>query len=537
MGIRFFLLPTGMRLLSVTDDNLVRFRQRWEVMPTALLSVHDKTGLVEFGRALVTDYRYEILSSGGTARALAEAGVPVREVGEYTGAPEILGGRVKTLHPKIHGGILARRDLDQDRADLEARGIAPIDLVVVNLYPFESDPRIEQIDVGGPTMIRAAAKNHAFVTVLVAAGQYEDCLTELKRNGGVTTAAFRLQCAREAFARTAAYDRAIAGWFASRSGGEQTTETLPPQLTLELQMFSPLRYGENPHQPAGWYRQSGPAAGWSTGTILQGKALSFNNLMDLEASRRLVAEFMDIPAAVVIKHTNPCGVAAAEAIHDAYQRAFEADSVSAFGGIVALNRPCNGPTAELLAQTFLECIVAPEFLAEALEILSRKKNLRLLQLADLEVAPEYDFKAIAGGLLIQKTDRTTRIDDWQFVTEAKPTPADLTELAFAWKVCKHVKSNAIVVSSAAQTLGIGAGQMNRVGSARLALERAGEKAKGAYLASDGFFPFDDTVRLAAAAGIRAIVQPGGSVRDEDSIRACNELGLVMAITGVRHFLH
>lgn len=505
-------------------------------MPTALLSVYDKTGLVEFARALVTDFRYEILSSGGTARALAEAGVPVGEVGEYTGAPEILGGRVKTLHPKIHGGILARRDLEQDRAELEACGIAPIDLVVVSLYPFESDPRIEQIDVGGPTLMRAAAKNHAFVTVLVAAGQYEDCLTELKRNAGVTTAAFRLQRAREAFARTAAYDRAIAGWFASQSGGEQTTETLPPQLTLELQMFSPLRYGENPHQPAGWY-QHGPASGWSTGTILQGKALSFNNLMDLEASRRLVAEFMDTPAAVVIKHTNPCGVATAEALHAAYQRAFEADSVSAFGGIVALNRPCDRPTAELLAQTFLECIVAPEFLPEALEILARKKNLRLLQLADLEAAPEYDFKAIAGGLLIEKTDRTTRIDDWQFVTEAKPTLADLTELVFAWKVCKHVKSNAIVVSTEAQTLGIGAGQMNRVGSARLALDRAGGKAKGAYLASDGFFPFDDTVRLAAAAGVRAIVQPGGSLRDEDSIRACDELGLVMAITGIRHFLH
>ncbi|UFP93401.1 bifunctional phosphoribosylaminoimidazolecarboxamide formyltransferase/IMP cyclohydrolase [Gloeobacter morelensis] len=499
-------------------------------MPIALLSVSDKTGLVDFARALVTEFEYQLVSSGGTARALAEAGIPVQEVGDFTGAAEILGGRVKTLHPKIHGGILARRDQESDRRDLQTHSIAPIDLVVVNLYPFEQDPRIEQIDVGGPTMVRAAAKNHAFVTVLVFVGQYEGCLAELRRNRGVTTLPFRAACAAAAFARTAAYDRAIAAWFA---GAEPV---LGERLGLELERMQPLRYGENPHQVAAWYRH-GPPTGWSTGRILQGKALSFNNLIDLEASRRLVAEFDDTPAAVIIKHTNPCGVAADATIAEAYRRAFEADSVSAFGGIVALNRPCDAPSAELLSQTFLECIVAPAFTAEALALLERKKNLRLLELADLTTPPVFDIKPISGGFLIQQVDPPVRAEDWKVVTEAVPDNAQMAELVFAWKVCKHVKSNAIVVSRLHQTLGVGAGQMNRVGSAQLALAQAGEKARGAILASDGFFPFDDTVRAAAERGIRAIVQPGGSLRDEDSIRACNELGVAMVITGVRHFLH
>ncbi|AGY57264.1 bifunctional phosphoribosylaminoimidazolecarboxamide formyltransferase/IMP cyclohydrolase [Gloeobacter kilaueensis JS1] len=505
-------------------------------MPTALLSVSNKTGLVEFARALVAEFRFELVSSGGTARALGEAGVPVREVSDYTGAPEMLGGRVKTLHPKIHGGILARRDQESDRQDLQAQQIEPIDLVVVNLYPFEDDPRIEQIDVGGPTMVRAAAKNCAFVTVLVAPAQYESCLAELRRNGGVTTLPFRTACAAAAFERTAGYDRAIADWFASQP--VQTPQVLPARLHLDLQQVQPLRYGENPHQAAAWYQSGTTPTGWSTGRILQGKALSFNNLIDLEASRRLVAEFTDAPAAVIIKHTNPCGVAAAQTLSDAYRRAFEADSVSAFGGIVALNRPCDAATAEQLSQTFLECIVAPAFEPEALAVLAAKKNLRLLELADLSAAPVFDIKPISGGFLVQQPDPPVQTTaDWKAVTRQQPDPETLAELLFAWKVCKHVKSNAIVVAHRHCTLGIGAGQMNRVGSARLALEQAAEKAKGAVLASDGFFPFDDTVRTAAAAGIRAIVQPGGSLRDDDSIRACDELGVAMVFTGLRHFLH
>jgi phosphoribosylaminoimidazolecarboxamide formyltransferase / IMP cyclohydrolase len=502
------------------------------IMPTALLSVSDKTGLVEFARELVTVYNFTIISSGGTASTLSEAGIPVQEVGAYTGAPEMLGGRVKTLHPKIHGGILARRNLPEDLADLETRGIAAIDLVVVNLYPFEQDPRIEQIDVGGPTMVRAAAKNHAFVTILISSDQYSAYLEELTRNQGVTTLEFRRQCAGRAFARTAAYDQAIAQWFAAKS----ETSELPEALTLNLTQVSPLRYGENPHQMATWYKVGQPT-GWTTSTIIQGKALSFNNLIDLEASRRLVAEFPDIPAAVIIKHTNPCGVAIADTLSTAYERAYAADSVSAFGGIVALNRPCDAPTAALLAQTFLECIVAPTFTPEALEILGKKKNLRLLQLADLSVGPTLDIKPISGGFLVQQPDLPVTSAGWKVVTASQPTPAELAELTFAWKVCKHVKSNAIVVSKDQATLGIGAGQMNRVGSAQLALAQAGTKAVGAVLASDGFFPFDDTVRTAAAAGIRAFVQPGGSLRDEDSIKACDELGLAMIFTGIRHFLH
>ncbi len=499
-------------------------------MPTALLSVYDKTSLTELALALVSEFNFTLISSGGTARALGEAGIPVQEVSDYTGAPEMLGGRVKTLHPRVHGGILARRDKEQDRRDLESQHIDPIDLVVVNLYPFEQDPQIEQIDVGGPTMVRAAAKNHAFVTVLVAAAQYEGYLAELRRNGGVTSPAFRLTCAAQAFARTAAYERAIADWFAS------TGEIFSEQLSFELKRIQSLRYGENPHQPAAWYQYGAPA-GWTTGEILQGKALSFNNLIDLEAARRLVAEFQARPAAVIVKHTNPCGVATAETLSDAYARAFAADSTSAFGGIVALNRDCDQATAEQLSQTFLECIVAPAFDPEALAVLERKKNLRLLALADLQTAPAFDIKSVSGGFLVQQPDPPATDAQWQVVTEVQPGETELADLLFAWKVCKHVKSNAIVITKDQQTLGVGAGQMNRVGSATLALAQAGEAAKGAVMASDGFFPFDDTVRAAAAAGIRAIVQPGGSLRDEDSIRACNELGVAMVMTGVRHFLH
>jgi phosphoribosylaminoimidazolecarboxamide formyltransferase/IMP cyclohydrolase len=511
----------------------------------ALLSVSDKTGLVELAQALVNEFGFEIVSSGGTARTLAEAGLPVTKVSDYTGSPEILGGRVKTLHPRIHGGILARPDMAQDEADLAANNIRPFDLVVVNLYPFEQTiakdgvtlpEAIEQIDIGGPTMVRAAAKNHAYLTILCQPNQYADYLEALRANQGQVPLSFRQACAQAAFWHTANYDQAIATYLTQANADG---EGMPPQWAIIGQQHATLRYGENPHQSAAWYRTGATATGWAGAEQLQGKELSYNNLVDLEAARRIITEFPDDqPAAAVLKHTNPCGVAMGDTLATAYQRAYDADSTSAFGGIVALNRVIDADTAQQLTGTFLECIVAPGCDAAAREILAKKQNLRVLVLEDLLTGPKQAAMAIAGGFLLQNPD-TYRDDPatWQIVTEAKPTEADLSELLFAWRVVKHVKSNAIVVTNQHQTLGIGAGQMNRVGSVSISLTQAGEKAKGAILASDGFFPFDDSVRTAAAAGIRAIVQPGGSRKDEDSIKAANELGIIMALTGVRHFLH
>jgi phosphoribosylaminoimidazolecarboxamide formyltransferase / IMP cyclohydrolase len=505
----------------------------------ALLSVSDKTGLVELARTLVDQHAFHLISSGGTAKSLMAAGIPVTEVSAYTGSPEVLDGRVKTLHPKLHGGILGRTDLDSDVAQMEAQSIVPIELVVVNLYPFEAtvakqdvswDEAIENIDIGGPSLTRSAAKNHQYVTVLTDPSQYEAYLEELKQTG-TASLEFRRQCAMKAFTRTAQYDRAISTWFTT-----QMTELAP--LSIEAAPLQALRYGENPHQPAVWY--STGSQGWTTAHKHQGKELSFNNLMDLEASRRIVAEFLtdSQAAAVIIKHMNPCGVALGDSLHQAYTKAYEADSVSAFGGIVALSQTVDEATAQALTTTFLECVVAPGYSPEALAVLSKKTNLRILELPDLSYGPERDLKPIAGGILSQASDNAA-IDPstWKVATAQKPTPEDLNELLFAWRCVKHVKSNAIVVTRGGQTVGIGAGQMNRVGSAQLALKQAGEKAQGAVLASDGFFPFDDTVRAAAAQGIWAIVQPGGSVRDQDSIKACDELGLVMVLTGIRHFLH
>lgn len=513
----------------------------------ALLSTSDKTGIVDFARRLVDSFDFELISSGGTASVLKAAGIPVTKVSDYTGAPEILGGRVKTLHPRIHGGILARRDQESDRIDLENNSIRPIDLVVVNLYPFEQTianqkqqgtedltAAIEQIDIGGPAMLRAAAKNFAHLTVLCAANQYELYLEEIASNGD-TSLAFRQGCALRVFAHTAAYDSAIATYLTQ----SVTSETLPQSFILSGQAQQTLRYGENPHQSAVWY-QSG-ATGWATATQLQGKELSYNNLVDLEAARQLIAEFAspeDEPAAAILKHNNPCGVAQASSLALAYQRAFEADSVSAFGGIVALNRPIDAATAQALTQTFLECVVAPGCEPEAAEILQAKGKVRVMILPDLVSGPAVTLRTIAGGFLAQASDEVlTPPSSWQMVTQAKPNPTQLAELFFAWKVVKHVKSNAIVVTSDRTTLGIGAGQMNRVGSVKIALEQATDRAKGAILASDGFFPFDDSVRTAAAAGIAAIVQPGGSLKDADSIQAADELGIIMSLTQTRHFLH
>ncbi len=515
----------------------------------ALLSVSDKTGLIDFARKLVEEFEFDLISSGGTAASLQAAGLPVTKVSDYTGFPEILGGRVKTLHPRIHGGILGRRNLPQDVADLETHQIRPIDLVVVNLYPFEQtiarpdvteEEAIEQIDIGGPAMLRAAAKNFANLTVLCNPGNYNDYLRELRQNEGEAPLNFRRVCAQRAFWHTAAYDRAIATYLSDDS--LQTTipgqPLPPPQFALSGQQLQSLRYGENPHQPAAWYQVGAVPTGWAGASILQGKELSYNNLVDLEAARRIIAEYTDIPAAAILKHTNPCGVALGTTLVEAYQKAFQADSVSAFGGIVALNQPIDAATATELTKTFLECVVAPACDAQAQEILAAKSKVRVLILPDLSSGPQQTVKAIAGGFLVQASDELVEdASRWQVVTEKQPTPDQLAELLFAWKVCKHVKSNAIVVTRDRTTLGVGAGQMNRVGSVKIALEQAGEKAQGGTLASDGFFPFDDSVRTAAAAGIATIVQPGGSLRDKDSIQAANELGLVMVFTGVRHFLH
>ena len=507
----------------------------------ALISVTDKTGIVDFARQLTEEFDFEIISSGGTAKTLQSAGIPVVKVGEYTGSPEILGGRVKTLHPRIHGGILARRDWESDLAEMEANQIRPFDLVVVNLYPFEqtiANPEvttaqaIEQIDIGGPAMLRASAKNFAHLTVISNPKYYEQYLSQLRQNNGEISLEFRQKMAGETFALTNAYDGAIAAYFASLNG--ETT-----RFHLAGNALQTLRYGENPHQSATWYGSGTMAHGWVKATLLQGKELSYNNLVDLEAARRLIAEFgSEEPAAAILKHNNPCGVAIGGSLVEAYTKAFHADSTSAFGGIVALNQAIDEATAKELTKTFLECVVAPDCSPEARDILAKKSKVRILLLPDLSTGEKQTVKVIAGGFLVQAADDVVETpEEWRVVTEKQPTAAQLAELLFAWKVSKHVKSNAIVVTKNKTTLGVGAGQMNRVGSTKIALEQAGEAAKGGYLASDGFFPFDDSIRTAAKFGIEAIVQPGGSLKDQDSINAANELGLIMVLTGIRHFLH
>jgi phosphoribosylaminoimidazolecarboxamide formyltransferase/IMP cyclohydrolase len=514
----------------------------------ALLSVSDKTGLVDLAQALVEKFDFEIVSSGGTATAIAAAGLPVTKVSAFTGAPEILGGRVKTLHPRIHGGILGRPGLTSDADEMTAHQIRPFDLVVVNLYPFEQtiaqpevalSDAIEQIDIGGPAMIRAAAKNHEYVTVLCDPAQYAPYLAELQAQQGEVSLAFRRDSARQAFWHTATYDQAIANYLTTANSEMEPASTLPERWTLTGIQKQVLRYGENPHQAAAWYQTGTTPSGWAAAELLQGKPLSYNNLVDLEAARRIIAEFpSQISTAAILKHTNPCGAAQGATLLEAYQKAYNADSTSAFGGIVALNGPIDAATATALSETFLECIVAPGCAVEAQAVLRKKSNLRVLVLKDLLAGEAYLPRAIAGGFLVQAADVIE--DDpsrWRIVSDRKPDADMLEELLFAWRLVKHVKSNAIVVTQNRTTLGVGAGQMNRVGAVKIALEQAGARAQGAVLASDGFFPFDDSVRTAAAAGIVAIIQPGGSMRDEDSIKAANELGLVMAMTDVRHFLH
>ena len=518
--------------------------------PVALLSVSDKSGLVRLAEALHRTHGYQLLSSGGTAKVLEQAGLPVTRVSEHTGAPEILGGRVKTLHPRVHGGILAKRGDASHQADLEQQNIAPIDVVVVNLYPFREtiarddvtwDQAIENIDIGGPAMVRAAAKNHADVAVLTSPDQYDRLLTAMAESGGSVPSALRRQLALEAFNHTASYDTAIGRWMAEQAAAEGSPwlEAVPLRQTL--------RYGENPHQKARWF--SHPKQGWGGAIQLQGKELSTNNLLDLEAALATVREFgygadgsapASQPAAVVVKHTNPCGVAVGASMPAALTRALDADRVSAFGGIIAMNDVVEATAARELTSLFLECVVAPGFTPEAREVLAAKANLRLLELAPqaIDVAGPDHVRSILGGLLVQDLDdQAITPADWTVASQRPPTPQEKLDLEFAWRLVRHVRSNAIVVAKDGQSLGVGAGQMNRVGSARIALEAAGEKAQGAVLASDGFFPFDDTVRLAASHGITAVIHPGGSMRDGDSIKACDELGLAMQLTGRRHFLH
>ena len=514
--------------------------------PFALLSVSDKNGIVPLAEALHRIHGYQLLSSGGTAKVLEDAGLPVTRVSEHTGAPEILGGRVKTLHPRVHGGILAKRGDAAHQADLEQQGIPAIDLVVVNLYPFREtvakpdvtwSQAIENIDIGGPAMVRAAAKNHADVAVLTSPDQYSSVLAAMAESAGRVPDDLRRQLALEAFQHTAAYDSAISCWMAA----EVELESRPWLEAVPLRQT--LRYGENPHQKARWF--SHPRQGWGGAIQLQGKELSTNNLLDLEAALGTVREFgygpnAVGPAAVVVKHTNPCGVAVGPAVASALTRALDADRVSAFGGIVAINGPVEAAAARELTTLFLECVVAPSFSPEAREILAAKANLRLLELSPEAIAaagPDH-VRSILGGLLVQDLDdQAITPDQWTVATQRPPTAQEKQDLEFAWRLVRHVRSNAIVVAKDGQSLGVGAGQMNRVGSARIALEAAGDQAKAAVLASDGFFPFDDTVRLAASHGITAVIHPGGSMRDGDSIKACDELGLAMQLTGCRHFLH
>ncbi len=535
-----------------TDTGLVPIRR-------ALLSVHDKTGLPELARALA-DAGAELLASGGTRSSLTALGLPVTEVAEFTGQPEILGGRVKTLHPRIHAGILARRDIPGDMATLESQGFPTIDLVVVNLYPFEAtiarpgatlDEAIENIDVGGPTLIRAAAKNHAHVAVLTDPGQYERLVAALRSSGGTTLADRRL-LARAAFRHTARYDRAVATYLerAFRSPDEaEADEMFPAELGLGFVRRSPLRYGENPHQRAAFYVEPAPVGpNLATASVRHGKELSYNNLLDLDSALRLIRLFAE-PAACILKHNNPCGAAVADDPASAFERAYEGDPVSAFGGIVALNRPVDRATAERMAAPgrFLEAIVAPGFEPDAFEWLTTKptwrNSVRLIDLGapigpDVPPALGFDLRRIEGGLLVQDWDRLEPDPAaGTIATRRAPTDAERTDLAFAWRVCAAVKSNAIVLASGGQLVGVGAGQMSRLDSVRIAVEKAGPRARGAVLASDAFFPFRDGPDVAAAAGVTAIIQPGGSKRDDETVQACDEHGIAMILTGRRHFRH
>jgi phosphoribosylaminoimidazolecarboxamide formyltransferase / IMP cyclohydrolase len=528
--------------------------ERLRRVSRALISVSDKSGLVEFARALAAQ-RVELVSTGGTRKALADAGLAVRDVSEVTGLPEMMDGRVKTLHPKIHGGLLAIRDNADHAAAMRSHGIEPIDLLVVSLYPFEAtiakgadfETSIENIDIGGPAMIRAAAKNHAEVAVVVDPGDYAVVLAELSQHGGATTLALRRKLAAKAYARTGVYDAAISNWFAG-----QLADPAPALRAIGGHLIVPLRYGENPHQSAAFYRTSDLRPGVATARQVQGKKLSYNNINDTDAAYECVAEFDPerTAACVIVKHANPCGAAEGASLIAAYRKALACDPVSAFGGIVAVNRKLDAEAARAITDIFTEVIIAPAASEEAIAVVGAKKNLRLL-IADGLPDPRaagMAVKSVAGGLLVQSRDNAV-VDDMKLtiVTRRAPTNAELTDLAFAFRIAKHVKSNAIVYAKDRATVGIGAGQMSRIDSARIAARKAADAAeaaglqtpltKGSVVASDAFFPFADGLLAAVEAGATAVIQPGGSVRDDEVIKAADDHGIAMVFTGTRHFRH
>ena len=520
-----------------SDPGAVRIRR-------ALLSVSDKRGIVDFARGLA-DHGVELVSTGGTARELQGAGLPVRAVEDLTGFPEMMDGRVKTLHPKIYAGLLAVRSDEEHLAAAREHDVEWIDLVCVNLYPFErtaarrgvsEDEVIENIDIGGPTMIRAAAKNHAFTGVVVSPESYDAVLDELRESGGMLSLPTRRWLAAEAFSYTARYDTAISRWFATEGGQE-----FPGLLVRAFERVTELPYGENPHQRAAYYSQVG-ARHHVLSQVRQhhGKQISYNNILDLDAARRMLADLGEGPACVIVKHNNPCGVAVGESALDAYRRAFECDPLSAFGGVIVLNRPVDVPTAEALSQQFVEVLLAPSYEPGALDVLCRKPNVRLLEDEERRRAHDgdLDVRPVTGGLLVQTPDSVELDRDGMSVATARaPTEEEWRDLLFAWVVCRHVKSNAIVLARGGATLGIGAGQMSRVDSVRIAVEKARADLRGSAMASDAFFPFSDGPALAIEAGVTAIIQPGGSVRDEEVVAAANEAGVAMVMTGRRHFRH
>ncbi|HOF05914.1 MAG TPA: bifunctional phosphoribosylaminoimidazolecarboxamide formyltransferase/IMP cyclohydrolase [Syntrophales bacterium] len=518
------------------------------VIKRALISVTDKAGIVEFAREL-NALGVEILSTGGTAAQLRNSGLPVRDVSDYTGFPEMMDGRLKTLHPKIHGGLLALRDNPRHLEALQAHDISLIDMAVINLYRFEDtvakpgctlEEAVENIDIGGPTMLRAAAKNYRFVSVVTDPADYERVIEEMKRTGGKISEATNFYLATKTFQLTARYDAAISNYL-GRIEPDGKQSDFPKTFTFQVTRAQDLRYGENPHQKAAFYRENKPfLSAVANARQLHGKELSYNNIMDSDAAWQMVSDFK-LPAAVVIKHANPCGAATSDGeLLTAYEKALQTDPVSAFGGIVALNRPVDGKTAAELSKTFLEVIIAPAFTDEARQILGAKKNVRLLEVpaAPADAPPDYDFRRVVGGLLIQERDT----DDFDIrrarvVTKRSPTEAEYQALDFAWRVVKHVKSNAIVLATRDQLVGVGAGQMSRVDSVRIARMKAILPTAGTVLASDAFFPFRDGIDMAAEAGVTAIIQPGGSVRDEEAIQAADEHGMAMIFTGKRHFKH
>ena len=519
----------------------------------ALISVSDKSGLIDFARALA-DRGVELLSTGGTSAALRQAGLPVRDVADVTGFPEMMDGRVKTLHPAVHGGLLALRDDAGHVASMKEHGIEPIDLLVVNLYPFEAtvakgaayDDCVENIDIGGPAMIRAAAKNHAFVTTVVDVDDYAALLEEMDGNEGATTEPFRKRMAQAAYARTAAYDAAVSTWMAGAIGADT-----PRRRAFAGTLAQPLRYGENPHQQAAFYTDGSNRPGVATARQWQGKELSYNNINDTDAAFELAAEFpAATPAVAIIKHANPCGVAQADTLEAAYRRAFDCDRTSAFGGIVALNGTLDEATARAIAEIFTEVVIAPDATDAAREVFAAKKNLRLLTTGGMPDprAGGLTFRQVAGGFLVQGRDNGhVARADLRVVTRRQPTEAELSDLMFAWTVAKHVKSNAIVYARDGATVGIGAGQMSRVDSTRIGRRKSEDMAQalglpaplseGAAVASDAFFPFADGIEALAEAGARAVIQPGGSMRDAEVIAAADRLGLAMVFTGQRHFRH